>query len=134
MRQDDDPVSLEFFTEDLWKVTRLGDPKQIHSFYTQMCKYPRLDVEGVLFSYRMLKAKYLRYYTIWRAKFGTRDKKYIGKKEELMSIYDFITSDAWTFAYKFDDPITAYYFGNQEINDYEHKLGEFLEQKDKQRF
>ena len=60
--------------------------------------------------------------SIWKAKFGARDPKFVGKADKLKSVADFILSDEWKGSHRFDDQLSAYLFGKDSIDIYEQRL------------
>lgn len=128
MTQDSDPVSEQYFKEHLWDISKIGnDHKEDYRFYLEIIEYDKnaRDVDGKPFTFSLLRDKYFRYFTIWNAKFGTRDSKYVGKSDKLMGVGDFILKDDWKAAHQFSDQLTKYLFGKNKIADYEEKLKRF---------
>lgn len=118
------------FKQGMWDLTKLNNPQTSYTFLISCLQSQTVrqekDYDGNVVDYKLIKNKYIQYFNNWTAKFGSRDVKYIGKKDELEDIPSFIHHKMYLVIYTSLSSKTNYLFGNSDFDILAEKLKSFL--------
>jgi len=112
--------------QGLWSLNKVGNIEHTRNILEyQINKNEIWEDELIDFNY--IFTKYKKYKRWWTTKYGNRDEKYIGKDNELKTIYDFIKSNMFYNEYEIDKNNADYYLGIFFVNknELDKELSEF---------
>lgn len=94
----------------IWSLHKVGSPDNTKNILDYQIKQEE-TYNGVLVDFDYIYNKYVEYKKWWTHMYGGRDPKYVGEKNEMKSVNDFIKSNMFKMDYEIDKTSADYYLG-----------------------
>lgn len=111
----------------IWSLHKIGSPDNTKSMLEYQINQQEV-YNGTLIDFDYIYNKYSLYKKYWNHMYGSRDQKYVGKENEMKSIYDFIKSNKFKEDFEIDRTGVDYYLGISLVdkNELLNELNSFL--------
>lgn len=112
---------------ELWKLHPSGEKERTFELYSAIIEQKVYTFDGEFVDNKYLATCLKKYLEYWDYTFGKRDKKYIGTKDQKVTLQFWLASSMWEQEYIIDTNTRRdrYIFGDYTIAELKEKIKQF---------